>query len=82
MQCWCHNAHQMLGFTAYFGPGPHYRWMDDDGAGEEAMINRIRKLPSGRNPEDVMRSLAASDKTWRNQESVIQYLYDTLEVCF
>ncbi|EEA20044.1 hypothetical protein EYB25_007580 [Talaromyces marneffei] len=67
------------GFTEYFGPGPHYRWMDDEGAGEESMINRIRRLPSGQNPEDVMRSLATSDKAWRNRETVMQYLYDTLE---
>ena len=53
--------------------------MDDEGAGEESMINRIRQLPTGRNPEDVMRSLATSGKTWKNRETVMQYLYDTLE---
>lgn len=53
--------------------------MDDEGAGQEGLINRIRELPSGKSPEDVMRTLASSDKVWRNRETVMKYLYDTLE---
>ncbi|OKL59944.1 hypothetical protein UA08_04930 [Talaromyces atroroseus] len=67
------------GFSEYFGPGPHYRWMDDEGAGEDSMLNRIRELPVGQDPEDVMRILTSSDKGWRNRNAVMQYLYDTLE---
>lgn len=43
------------------------------------MINRIRRLPSGKSPEEVMRNLAmGARKNWRNRKAVMQYLYDTL----
>jgi hypothetical protein len=69
------------GFEEYFGPGPHYRWMNDAGAAERSMLNRIRELPVGENPEDVMRSLAQTqaDAGWQNHEAAMEYLYDTLE---
>lgn len=53
--------------------------MDDEGAGEESMLNRIRQLPVGEDAEDVMRSLASTHTTWKNREAVMNYLYETLE---
>jgi Serine hydrolase (FSH1) len=53
--------------------------MDDEGAGEDSMLNRIRDLPVGQEPEDVMRNLVSTDKVWKNRNAVIQYLYDILE---
>jgi hypothetical protein len=44
------------------------------------MISRVRKIPVGHNPEDVMRDLVGDrDVVWNNHEEVMQYLYDTLE---
>ncbi|KAJ5683112.1 hypothetical protein N7462_006277 [Penicillium macrosclerotiorum] len=68
------------GFEEYFGIGPHYRWADDGGAAEDSMISRVRKIPVGQNPEDVMRDLTRDrDVVWKNHKEVMQYLYDTLE---
>lgn len=68
------------GFEEYFGAGPHYRWSEDGGIAEESMISRVRKIPVGHNPEDVMRELVGDrDVVWNNHKEVIQYLYDTLE---
>ncbi|OKO94429.1 hypothetical protein PENSUB_11696 [Penicillium subrubescens] len=68
------------GFEEYFGAGPHYRWSEDGGIAEESMISRVRKIPVGHNPEDVMRDLVGDrDVVWKNHEEVMQYLYDTLE---
>lgn len=55
--------------------------MNDGGAGEESMLNRIRQLPVGKNPEDVMRALSSMnvDTRWENHEAVLEYLYDILE---
>ena len=44
------------------------------------MISRVRKIPDGQNPEDVMRDLVGDrDVVWKNHKEVMQYLYDTLE---
>lgn len=70
----------MAGFDEYFGIGPHYRWADDGGAAEESMLSRVRQIPVGQNPEDVMRDLAGDrEVVWRNHEEVMKYLYDALE---
>ncbi|KAJ5577870.1 uncharacterized protein N7459_006834 [Penicillium hispanicum] len=68
------------GFEEYFGIGPHYRWADDGGAAEDSMISRVRKIPDGQNPEDVMRELVGDrDVVWKNHKEIMQYLYDTLD---
>lgn len=44
------------------------------------MISRVRQIPDGQNPEDVMRDLAGDRAlVWRNHKEVMAYLYDTLE---
>lgn len=68
------------GFDEYFGIGPHYRWADDGGMAEDSMISRVRQIPVGLNPEDVMRDLAGDRIVrWHNHQEVMKYLYDTLE---
>lgn len=69
------------GFEDYFGIGPHYRWVDDGGEAKDSMLSRIRELPLGHDPEDVMRSLAKGAKSteWRNHQQVLDLLYGTLE---
>ncbi|KAJ5744005.1 hypothetical protein N7533_008875 [Penicillium manginii] len=68
------------GFEEYFGVGPHYRWADDGGAAEDSMISRVRQIPVGQNPEDVMRDLVGDRQVpWLNYKGVMEYLYQTLE---
>ncbi|KAJ5752466.1 DUF341 family oxidoreductase [Penicillium odoratum] len=68
------------GFEKYFGVGPHFRWADDGGAAEDSMISRVRKIPDGQNPEDVMRDLIGERNViWLNYKEVMAYLYDTME---
>jgi len=45
------------GFLDYFGPAPHYRFIDYDGIRENDVLERVRDFPEGENPEDVMREL-------------------------
>ncbi|KAJ5312286.1 hypothetical protein N7508_003116 [Penicillium antarcticum] len=69
-----------VGFAGYFGIGPHFRWLEDNGVAEESMISRVRKAPHGQNPEDAMRALGKGwDGHWHNHQQVMEYLYDTLE---
>ncbi|OQE31972.1 hypothetical protein PENSTE_c001G07936 [Penicillium steckii] len=68
------------GFEEYFGIGPHYRWADDGGAAEDSMISRVRQIPVGQNPEDVMRDLVGDREViWLNYKGVMDYLYQALE---
>ncbi|MCJ1378006.1 hypothetical protein MMC17_001102 [Xylographa soralifera] len=45
------------GFLDYFGPPPHYRFVDYDGVGKNDVLERIRDFPEGENVEDVMNEL-------------------------
>ncbi|GIK02014.1 hypothetical protein Aspvir_006057 [Aspergillus viridinutans] len=68
------------GFDRYFGIGPHYRWLDDGGIAEESLISRVRHIPLGDSPEDVMRGLIGGRKTIiLNYKEVMDYLYNELE---
>ena len=66
------------GFEDYFGPGPHYRWMDDGGTSTESMQERVRSLPPGEDPESVMRGLKGLS-VWNNRKEVFDYIGDALE---
>ena len=71
---------KITGFEEYFGIGPHYRWADDGGAAEDSMISRVRQIPVGQNPEDVMRDLVGDREViWLNYKGVMDYLYQALE---
>lgn len=68
------------GFEDYFGIGPHYRWMEDGGSAEGGLLTRIRELPAGQSPEDVMRALSrGGPASWSNREEVMRYLHATLD---
>lgn len=44
------------------------------------MLSRVRQIPVGQNPEDVMRDLAGGQEVaWGNHEEVMKYLYDDLD---
>lgn len=44
------------------------------------MISRVRTIPDGQNPEDVMRDLIGDRKVcWLNYQEVMDYLYTTME---
>lgn len=44
------------------------------------MISRVRQIPVGQNPEDVMRDLVGDrDVVWSNHQQVMDYLYETME---
>lgn len=66
------------GFEEYFGPGPHYRWMDDGGNAENTLQDRIRQLPPGEDPESVLR-LITEVNVWKNRQEVLDYIYENLE---
>ncbi|TVY71294.1 Esterase FUS5 [Lachnellula suecica] len=71
------------GFDEYFGPGPHYRFMNYDGLRDNDVLERIRDFPEGEVPEDVLRELFPSeDKATFVQKSVsdaLAALYRTVE---
>ncbi|QKX53223.1 uncharacterized protein TRUGW13939_00299 [Talaromyces rugulosus] len=73
------EANPPPGFREYFGLGPYFRWVDDEGAAEDSMLARIRELPVRRTPEDVMRHLMNKEIKWKNRNSVIQFLDDLLD---
>lgn len=44
------------------------------------MISRVRTIPDGQNPEDVMRDLIGDREVcWLNYQEVMDYLYTTME---
>lgn len=53
--------------------------MDDGGTAEDTMLSRIRELPAGQTPEDVMRALAKKGGSWNNRQGALDYLYDVLD---
>jgi hypothetical protein len=42
-------------------------------------LNRIRELPPGQNPEDVMRALVKKGGSWNNRQGALDYLYAVLD---
>ena len=50
-------THPPAGFSEYFGPGPHWRFLDDQGTAEQAMLQRIRQFPDAMTAEDTLRKL-------------------------
>lgn len=53
--------------------------MDDGGAAETGLLTRIRELPAGESPEDVMRALSQNaPAAWANRDEVMRHLNETL----
>lgn len=65
------------GFLDYFGPAPHYRFVDYDGIDKNDVLERIRDFPEGENPEDVLRELAPE-----GNEGVLKSVMDALDAIY
>lgn len=61
------------GFLDYFGPAPHYRFIEYDGIDKNDVLERIRDFPEGENAEDVLRELMPE-----GQEGVRQSVINAL----
>lgn len=77
------QVHPAKGFEEYFGPGPHYRFFEDAGIAEKAMLDRVRDFPELDTPEDTMRGLM-SDEEDRNafggsRDITLARLYNILD---
>jgi hypothetical protein len=69
------------GFNEYFGPPPHYRFIEYDGIGQNDVLERVRDFPEGENPEDVLRELMPRGKEDINKSvnNALDKLYRTME---
>ncbi|KAF2758828.1 hypothetical protein EJ05DRAFT_437881 [Pseudovirgaria hyperparasitica] len=68
------------GFETYFGIGPHYRWLTDGGLGALGLLERIRSLPTGDTPEDVMRKLLLGGRDADTNDIIIDSTRSVLEL--
>lgn len=66
------------GFEAYFGVGPHYRWIDDGQKPGKSTIRRVRDLPTSENNDDAMREVLG-DVHCRNYADLMDYIEGVLE---
>ncbi|KAI9640184.1 hypothetical protein NHQ30_011421 [Ciborinia camelliae] len=69
------------GFETYFGPGPHYRFVDYDGISQNDVLERIRDFPEGEKAEDVLRELMpeGSGDVRRSMKEALKAVYQTME---
>ncbi|TAQ85427.1 hypothetical protein B7494_g6245 [Chlorociboria aeruginascens] len=70
-----------LAFTDYYGPPPHYRFIEFDGIKGHDILDRLRDFPDGVNPEDVMRELMpkGENDARQNIREALDTLYQTME---
>ncbi|EKD12634.1 hypothetical protein MBM_09203 [Drepanopeziza brunnea f. sp. 'multigermtubi' MB_m1] len=69
------------GFLEYFGPAPHYRFIEYDGIDQNDVLERVRDFPESQSPEDVLRELLPEGDT-KIRESVraaLTAIYATME---
>lgn len=66
------------GFEAYFGVGPHYRWIDDGQKPGKSTIRRVRDLPTSESNDDAMREVLG-DVHCRNYTDLMDYIEGVLE---
>ncbi|GKZ26474.1 hypothetical protein AbraCBS73388_002561 [Aspergillus brasiliensis] len=69
------------GQIEYFGPPPHYRWLDYAGVTTGDLHKSVR---GGRNmqyatPEEAVRSVISNDIVWTNYQDLMDYVEETLE---
>ncbi|GKZ34762.1 hypothetical protein AbraIFM66950_005118 [Aspergillus brasiliensis] len=69
------------GQIEYFGPPPHYRWLDYAGVTTGDLHKSVR---GGRNiqyatPEEAVRSVISNDIVWTNYQDLMEYVEETLE---
>ncbi|PBP22212.1 hypothetical protein BUE80_DR006983 [Diplocarpon rosae] len=69
------------GFLDYFGPAPHYRFIEYDGIEKNDVLERVRDFPEGENPEAVLRELlpSGSDGIRSSVRAALDAIYTTLE---
>ncbi|PYH71008.1 DUF341 family oxidoreductase [Aspergillus vadensis CBS 113365] len=66
------------GFEAYFGVGPHYRWIDDGQKPGKSTIRRVRDLPTSESNDDAMREVLG-DVHCQNYADLMDYIEGVLE---
>jgi len=69
------------GFQDYFGPAPHYRFIEYDGIKQNDVLERVRDFPEGENPEDVLRELLPTGEEDLRQsvKKALETIYQTME---
>ena len=72
------------GFDDYFGPPPHYRFIEYDGLQRSDVLERIRDFPEAATAEDTLRELLSEDEETHeylklNIESAFDDLFRTLD---
>lgn len=72
------EVHPHSGFEEYFGPGPHYRFFDDQGTAEKAMLERVRDFEVADTPEDTIRNLVRGEDPNPPPPPPINYALDPL----
>ncbi|KAL9056435.1 MAG: hypothetical protein Q9162_002916 [Coniocarpon cinnabarinum] len=76
-------VHPPHGFQEYFGPGPHWRFINDLGTAEKAMLERIRHFPDAATAEDTLRMLLPEGETREGTipsvRPVLDYIYTEME---
>ncbi|EHA25421.1 hypothetical protein ASPNIDRAFT_42223 [Aspergillus niger ATCC 1015] len=65
------------GFEAYFGVGPHYRWIDDGQKSGRSSIDRVRDLPTSESNDDAMREVLG-DIRCHNYAELMAYIEEVL----
>lgn len=70
-----------VGFEDYFGPAPHYRFIQYDGIGQNDVLERVREFPEGENPEDVLRELMpqGGEQIQQSVRNALNAVYATME---
>ncbi|MCJ1358509.1 MAG: hypothetical protein MMC33_008509 [Icmadophila ericetorum] len=69
------------GFLDYFGPPPHYRFIESDSTRQNDMLERVRDFPEGENAEDVMRKLVSQgqEEIHKSADKALDALYRTMD---
>jgi len=69
------------GFQTYFGPSPHYKFIEWDGTRHEDVLERVRDFPEGENPEDILRQLMpeGTGGVRRGMRIALDALYKTMD---
>jgi hypothetical protein len=76
-----HPCKPPAGFLEYFGPAPHYRFVQYDGIEKNDVLERIRDFPEGENAEDVLRELfpAGNDEVRQSMWNAMDAVYKTMD---
>jgi hypothetical protein len=69
------------GFLDYFGPPPHYRFIEYDGVQQNDVLERVRDFPEGEVAEDVLRELMPDGMgdIHKSVRNALDSLYQTMD---